>query len=88
MENQRREMVKTIGETGGLGTVAHESDIIEKLFHNVLAGKEGQRDPYTSKAKQLLEISAEDLKKPELTAEWEMKCFRKLQKEAGRPCVM
>lgn len=73
MENKDREMVKTIGETGGLGTVATRADIIEKLFHTFLLEKKENEIHITSKAKQLLELVPEDLKKPELTAEWEMK---------------
>ena len=73
MENKDREMVKTIGETGGLGTVATRADIIEKLFHTFLLEKKGNEIHITSKAKQLLELVPEDLKMPELTAEWEMK---------------
>ena len=73
MENKDREMVKTIGETGGLGTVATRADIIEKLFHTFLLEKKGNEIHITPKAKQLLELVPEDLKKPELTAEWEMK---------------
>lgn len=73
MENKDREIVKTIGETGGLGTVATRADIIEKLFHTFLLEKKGNEIHITSKAKQLLELVPEDLKKPELTAEWEMK---------------
>src|SRR5699024_9377531 len=32
MESRDKEMAKTLGETGGLGTVATRADIIEKLF--------------------------------------------------------
>ena len=35
--------------------------------------KRGQEIYLTSKARQLLELVPEDLKKPELTADWEMK---------------
>ena len=35
--------------------------------------KKGNEIHITSKAKQLLELVPEDLKKPELTADWEMK---------------
>ena len=35
--------------------------------------KNGNEIHITSKAKQLLELVPEDLKKPELTADWEMK---------------
>ena len=63
----------TLGETGGLGTVATRADIIEKLFHSFMMEKKGNEIHITSKAKQLLELVPEDLKKPELTADWEMK---------------
>ena len=73
MESKDKAMVKTLGETGGLGTVATRADIIEKLFSGFLLEKKGKDILLTSKAKQLLELVPEDLKKPELTAEWEMK---------------
>jgi DNA topoisomerase-3 len=73
MESENREMAKTLGETGGLGTVATRADIIEKLFSSFLLEKRGKDIFLTSKAKQLLELVPEDLKKPEMTADWEMK---------------
>ncbi len=85
MESQDAKAVKTLGETGGLGTVATRADIIEKLFSTFLMEKRGKDIYITSKAKQLLESVPEDLKKPELTADWEMKLSRiaegKLKKE-------
>lgn len=85
MESQDARVVKTLGETGGLGTVATRADIIEKLFSTFLMEKRGKDIYITSKAKQLLELVPEDLKKPELTADWEMKLSRiaegKLKKE-------
>lgn len=85
MESQDAKAVKTLGETGGLGTVATRADIIEKLFSTFLMEKRGKDIYITSKAKQLLELVPEDLKKPELTADWEMKLSRiaegKLKKE-------
>lgn len=73
METKDKTMEKTLGETGGLGTVATRADIIEKLFSSFLLEKR-EKDIYlTSKAKQLLELVPQDLKKPELTADWEMK---------------
>ncbi|MED9881044.1 MAG: DNA topoisomerase III [Blautia sp.] len=68
-----RQAVKTLGETGGLGTVATRADIIEKLFNSFMMEKKGNEIHLTSKAKQLLELVPEDLKKPELTADWEKK---------------
>ncbi len=73
MESQDAKAKKTLGETGGLGTVATRADIIEKLFHSFLMEKRGQEIHLTSKAKQLLELVPDDLKKPELTADWEMR---------------
>ncbi|MBQ5598923.1 MAG: DNA topoisomerase III [Lachnospiraceae bacterium] len=73
MESKDKTMVKTLGETGGLGTVATRADIIEKLFSSFLLEKKGKDILLTSKAKQLLELVPEDLKKPELTADWEIK---------------
>ncbi len=73
MEQKEKELVKTLGETGGLGTVATRADIIEKLFNSFLMEKRGKDIFITSKGKQLLELVPEDLKKPELTASLEMK---------------
>lgn len=73
MESHDARAVKTLGETGGLGTVATRADIIEKLFHSFLMEKKGNEIYLTSKAKQLLELVPEELRKPELTADWEMK---------------
>ena len=73
MESRDAKAVKTLGETGGLGTVATRADIIEKLFNSFLMEKKGNEIYLTSKAKQLLELVPEELRKPELTADWEMK---------------
>lgn len=73
MENRDKEMEKTLGETGGLGTVATRADIIDKLFSSFLLEKKGEEIYTTQKAKQLLELVPKDLKQPELTADWEMK---------------
>jgi DNA topoisomerase III len=73
LENKSKDVVKTLGETGGLGTVATRADIIEKLFHTFLIEKRGKDIYITSKGRQLLELVPEDLKKPELTAKLEMK---------------
>ena len=76
MESHDKKMAQTLGETGGLGTVATRADIIEKLFGSFLLEKRGKDIYLTSKAKQLLELVPEELKKPELTADWEMKLSR------------
>ena len=76
MESHDKQMAKTLGETGGLGTVATRADIIEKLFSSFLLEKKGEEIYTTAKARQLLELVPEDLRKPELTARWEMKLSR------------
>ena len=73
MGDADKDLIKTIGETGGLGTVATRADIIEKLFSTFLIEKRGKDIIITSKGKQLLELVPEDLKSPVLTAEWEQK---------------
>ncbi|GAA0785651.1 DNA topoisomerase III [Hathewaya limosa] len=64
---------KTLGETGGLGTVATRADIIEKLFNSFVIEKKGKDIYPTSKGKQLIELVPKDLKSPLLTAEWEQR---------------
>lgn len=73
MESRDAGAAKTLGETGGLGTVATRADIIEKLFNSFLMEKRGNEIHLTSKGRQLLELVPSDLKKPELTADWEQK---------------
>ena len=66
-----KESSKTLGETGGLGTVATRADIIEKLYNTFYIEKRGKEIFPTSKGKQLIELVPEDLKSPLLTAKWE-----------------
>lgn len=73
MVNQDEKLIKTIGKTGGLGTVATRADIIEKLFNTFLIEKKGKHIDITAKGKQLLQLVPDDLKSPALTAEWELK---------------
>lgn len=73
MQGADKDLIKTIGDTGGLGTVATRADIIEKLFSSFLLEKRGKDILITSKGKQLLELVPEDIKSPALTAEWEQK---------------
>lgn len=73
MSDKDASLAKTLGEAGGLGTVATRADIIEKLFHSFMMEKKGNEIHLTSKAKQLLELVPEDLRKPELTAQWEQR---------------
>ena len=73
MINDHKDLVKTLGQTGGLGTVATRADVIEKLFNNFLIERKGKHIFVTSKGKQLLELVPGDLKSPDLTAVWEQK---------------
>ena len=86
MESRDAQAVKTLGETGGLGTVATRADIIEKLFNSFLMEKRGNEIHLTGKARQLLTLVPEDLKKPELTASWEME-LAKIAKGAHKEQV-
>lgn len=76
----------TAMEKGGLGTVATRADIIDKLFHSFLMEKKEKDIHVTSKGRQLLELVPDDLKKPELTANWEKKLLQisegRMKKEA------
>ncbi|GGE82566.1 DNA topoisomerase III [Priestia taiwanensis] len=73
MAGESKELKKTIGETGGLGTVATRADIIEKLFNSFLLEKKGKDIFITSKGTQLLSLVPDELKSPTLTAQWEQK---------------
>lgn len=88
MESGDRAMAKTLGETGGLGTVATRADIIEKLFSGFMMEKKGKDICLTSKAKQLLRLVPEDLRKPELTAQWEMRLSKIAEGEMKRDAFM
>lgn len=73
MQGESKDLIQTIGETGGLGTVATRADVIERLFKTFVIEKKGNDLYTTSKGRQLLELVPEDLKSPALTAEWEQK---------------
>lgn len=76
LESHNKEDIKILEETGGLGTVATRADLIEKLFSSFLLEKRGKDILVTSKAKQLLGLVPVDLRKPELTAQWERKLLK------------
>lgn len=58
--------------SGGLGTPATRADIIDKLFKAFYMEKIGNSIHPTSKGVQLVNLAPEELKKPLLTAKWEM----------------
>ncbi|MBU3134916.1 DNA topoisomerase III [Clostridium gasigenes] len=66
-----KDSARTLGATGGLGTVATRADIIEKLFNSFSLEKKGKEIVPTAKAKQLMELVPSELKSPLLTAKWE-----------------
>ena len=73
LSGEDKNAAKVLGETGGLGTVATRADIIDKLFNSFLLEKRGKDIFLTSKGRQLLKLVPEDLKKPEMTADWELR---------------
>lgn len=73
MDTQNKELANILGKTGGIGTVATRADIIEKLFKTFLIENKGKDIYITGKGKQLLDLVPEELKSPDLTAEWEQK---------------
>ncbi len=73
MVGEDKELIKSIGKSGGLGTVATRADVIEKLFNSFLIELKGKEIYTTAKGRQLLELVPAELKSPALTAEWELK---------------
>jgi DNA topoisomerase III len=73
MKESNKDLLATISEAGGLGTVATRADIIEKLFNSGVIESKGKDIHITSKGKQLLELAPLDLRSPTLTAVWEQK---------------
>lgn len=60
-------------EKHGLGTPATRADIIEKLLSTDTITRQGQRLQPTGKGMQLVQLVSEQLRTPELTAQWERK---------------
>src|SRR5690606_26014677 len=74
----------SIMEKHGLGTPATRADIIEKLLHTDTIERKIQRLVPTGKGRQLIELVADDLRKVELTANWE-KELERIAKGNGDP---
>lgn len=68
-DEELRESIKQ----GGLGTPATRAEIIEKLLNNFYIERQGKELVPTSKGLQLINLVPEDLKSPELTAQWEQR---------------
>lgn len=73
MAHKDNALAKTLGETGGLGTVATRADIIEKLINTGMIEKRDKYLHLTSKGRQVIELAPKELRLPELTAQWEQK---------------
>ncbi|CAH0120582.1 DNA topoisomerase 3 [Paenibacillus sp. CECT 9249] len=70
-------------EKYGLGTPATRADIIEKLISTDTIERQGASLHPTGKGKQLIELVADELKTPDLTAEWERE-LEKIARGQGR----
>lgn len=88
MTSSDRKRAQVLKETGGLGTVATRADIIDKLFSSFLMEKRGKEIYLPAKGRQLLALVPEDLKKPELTADWESRLGRIASGEIRRDRFM
>jgi DNA topoisomerase III len=73
-----------MARTSGLGTPATRAEIIEKLFDSFYMERKGKEIFPTSKGIQLIGLVPEDLRSPELTAQWELK-LQAIQKGACNP---
>ncbi|AQQ54354.1 DNA topoisomerase III [Planococcus lenghuensis] len=88
MSGESKELIRALGDTGGLGTVATRADVIDKLFNTFLIEKRGNDLHVTSKGRQLLDLVPEDLKSPKLTAEWEQKLTKIAKGELKKDVFM
>lgn len=75
-------------EKRNLGTPATRADIIEKLLATDTIERWQNRMIPTGKGKQLIELVAEELRSPELTAEWERELERISKGQGNRSRFM
>lgn len=75
-------------EKHNLGTPATRADIIEKLLQTDTIERKQQLLVPTGKGKQLIELVAEELRSPELTAEWEKELERIARGQGNRQKFM
>src|SRR5699024_11673494 len=73
MDQEDKKLVKTLQQAGGIGTVATRADIIDKLINGQYMDIRGKHIFLTQTGRQLLDLAAEDLRSPALTAECEQK---------------
>lgn len=69
-------------EKHNLGTPATRADIIEKLVSSDTIERQGNALAPTRKGSQLIELASEELRSPELTAQWELQ-LEKIAKGRG-----
>ncbi|MFW5436508.1 DNA topoisomerase III [Paenibacillus apiarius] len=75
-------------EKHGLGTPATRADIIEKLVSSDTIERQGSSLQPTGKGTQLINLVSEQLRSPELTAEWERELERIARGEARTSAFM
>lgn len=68
-DEELRESIKA----GGLGTPATRAEIIEKIIGNHYVERKGKSLAPTGQGMQLIELVPDELRSPELTAEWELR---------------
>jgi DNA topoisomerase-3 len=83
-DEELRESIKA----GGLGTPATRAEIIEKLIGNYYLERRGKSLIPTGKASQLLELVPDELKSPQLTAQWELRLSNIAQGQDNRQAFM
>jgi len=66
-----RKLREAMDQSHGLGTPATRAEILEKLFNSFYMNRQGKEIIPTSKGIQLINLVPEELKSPELTAQWE-----------------
>jgi len=79
-DEELRESIKQ----GGLGTPATRAEIIEKLIYNNYIERHGKELVPTSKGMQLIKLVPDELKSPELTAEWESRLSNIAKGKGGK----
>ncbi|SYX86077.1 DNA topoisomerase 3 [Paenibacillus alvei] len=75
-------------EKHGLGTPATRADIIEKLVSSDTIERQGASLQPTGKGEQLIRLTSEQLRSPELTARWERELERIARGEARTSSFM
>ena len=80
LDDEDQEKLKDSGSSMELGTVATRGNIIDGLERREYIKRKGSRIIATDKGVKLISIAPNDLKSPEITAEWERK-LRAIEEE-------